>query len=122
VTTAELTELLIERDMVGNTGKQLNPKISAFVDRLLLRIHSVPSLLSFLADAKAVADEENNAVKVQLNFLKLPDEFLPQLPKILAAPVEPKFYKFIEDGQARMGVELTVTPEDFPGDTYDYAM
>ena len=102
-------------------GKRLNNKISAYYDRLLLRIHATPSLLCYLSAATVVPDEEDNAVCIQLNFLKLPDEFLPQLPQVLASPTEPKYFKFVEDGQARLGVEIKVSPDDFPGDAYDYA-
>lgn len=122
MTTAELTKLLIEQDVVGQTGKRLNPKIAAYYDRLLLRIHNIPSLLAFLADAAAVPDEAENAVRIQLDFLKLPDEFLPQLPQVLAAPTAAKYFRYVKDGQARFGVEVKVSPDDFPGDAYNYAM
>ena len=111
----------MEQDGIGTTGKRLNNKISAYYDRLLLRIQAIPSLLSYLATAGLVPDEENNSVNIELDFLKLPDEFLPQLPRVLASPTEPKYYKYVKNGQARFGVKIKVGPDDFPGDAYDYA-
>ena len=120
MTQARLAQILIEQT-VGNTGKELNKKISAYYDRMLLRVHSVPSLLSYLADSTVVPTDDESKVKIQLEFLRLPQEFMPQLPRILASPVQPDFYRYVKDGQARLGVEIEVSPEDFPGKPMDYA-
>lgn len=121
MTEAKLAEILIEQT-VGDTGKVLNKKIGTYYDRLLLRIHSVPSLLSYLADSTVVPGENEESVKIQLDFLRLPEEFMPQLPRVLASPTDPRFFRYIKDGQARFGVEIEVSPGDFPGKAYDYAL
>lgn len=58
---------------------------------------------------------------IQLSFKRLPREVLTPLIRLIAAPREPKLYRYTKDGFARLGVEITVKPSDFPGDDYDYS-
>jgi hypothetical protein len=108
----------------GGRDSHLNKKVNVFLNRLLLRIYSVPSLMTYLADVMPVKDPESGeegAVNVQLDFLRLPDEIIPQLERLIAAPHKLKWFKYVKDGSARTGVEVPVAPEDLDGENYDYA-
>lgn len=108
----------------GTRDSNLNKKVNVFLNRLLLRIYSVPSLMTYLADVMPVKDQESGeegAVNVQLDFLRLPDEIIPQLERLIAAPHKLKWFKYVKDGSARTGVEVPVAPEDLEGENYDYA-
>jgi hypothetical protein len=108
----------------GGRDNSLNKKVNVFLNRLLLRIYSVPSLMTYLADVMPVKDaesDEEGAVNIQLDFLRLPDEIIPQLERLIAAPHKLKWFKYVKDGSARTGVEVPVAPEDLEGETYDYA-
>jgi hypothetical protein len=109
--------------MIEGASPNLDKKVSVYLNRLLLRIFSVPSLMNFLVDARPVEDSEagEGAVKIQLDFLRLPEEIRPELRRLLAAPDEPKFFRYVKDGSARTGVEIVVKPEDIEGSSYDYA-
>lgn len=135
MTEAQLAEILINGHAVrehvqGNalTGLKsgtgtLNKKVSVYHNRLLLRIFSVPSLMNFLVDTRAFEDPEKGegAAKIQLDFLRLPDEIRPELERLLAAPTPPKFYRYVKNGSARTGVEIEVDPSELEGDKFDYA-
>jgi hypothetical protein len=102
----------------------LNKKVNVFLNRLLLRIYSVPALMTYLADVMPVKDtesDEEGAVNIQLDFLRLPDEIIPQLERLIAAPHKLKWFKYVKDGSARTGVEVPVAPDDMGGEEYDYA-
>jgi hypothetical protein len=99
-------------------------KISAITNRIALQVFSVPSLQSFLADYAVVSTgRDDGSVKVQLDFLKLPKEIIPELEKLLTVDMfkDHKLVKYIKNGQARTGLEIEVTPKDLPGSPYDYA-
>lgn len=102
---------------------KIDKKIAVFLNRLLLRIFSVPALLTYLADVALFQDDaaQDGHCKIQLDFLRLPDEVHPQIIKLCAAPREPKMVRYIKNGSARTGVELEVKPDDFGGEEYDYA-
>jgi hypothetical protein len=108
----------------GQRSGTLDKKVNVFLNRLLLRIFSVPSLMTYLADVMPVKDAESDdegAVDVQLDFLRLPDEIIPQLERLIAAPHKLKWYKYVKDGSARTGVVVPVAPDDMEGSEYDYA-
>jgi len=118
MTKSQLARILIEQE--GEA--QLPRKISVFVNRLLMRLFSTPSLMNFLADTQTVKDTTKPKTwKVQLDFQKLPKEVVTQLVRLIAAPRAPTFYRYIKDGAARTGVELEVCEDDFPGKDYEYA-
>jgi hypothetical protein len=102
---------------------KIDKKIAVFLNRVILRIFSVPSLMSYLKDVVLFQDDEaqNGQCKIQLVFHRLPDEAHPQVVKLIAAPRDPQFTRFVDKGQARTGVELEVEPDDFGGEEYDYA-
>lgn len=102
---------------------KIDKKIAVFLNRVILRIFSVPSLMAFLKDVVLFQDDQaaNGQCKVQLVFHRLPDEAHPQLTKLICAPRDPTFSRFVDQGQARTGVELEVQPDDFGGEDYDYA-
>jgi hypothetical protein len=110
-------------DTRGSGATNLNKKISVYLNRLLLRIFSVPSLMTYLADVMPVTDPEGEegAVRIQLDFLRLPDEIIPQLERLIAAPGKLKWFKYVKDGSARTGVEVPVEPDDLQGADYDYS-
>lgn len=102
---------------------KIDKKIAVFLNRVILRIFSVPSLMNYLKDVVLFQDDQaaNGQCKIQLVFHRLPDEAHPQVIKLLAAPRDPKFTRFVDQGQARTGVEMEVQPDDFGGEEYDYA-
>lgn len=65
--------------------------------------------------------DKDEAVVIQLDFKRLPQEVISPLMRLIAAPRQPKIYKFVKDGSARIGVAISVRPSDFPGDEYDYS-
>jgi hypothetical protein len=107
----------------GGQRPDIDKKIAVYLNRLLLRIFSVPALMSYLADvALFPTNEGNGECKIQLVFQKLPDEVYPQMLRLIAAPREAQLFKFVDKNQARTGVELVVKPEDFGGEDIDYAL
>jgi len=110
-------------DKEDNGSFEVNKKIAVYLTRLALRLFSVPSFQTFWKDSVLIADPkaEDGRCKIQLVFHRLPDEAHPILSKLLAAPRNPKFTRFIDKGQARTGVEIEVMPDDFGGEEYDYA-
>jgi hypothetical protein len=119
VTEQRLAKLLIEGPESSNLGK----KVQTYLNRLLLRIFSVPALQNFLVDVRQISDDESGdgAVKIQLDFMRLPEEIRPELERLLAAPRDPRFLKYVKDGEARTGVEVEIRPDDLEGSAYDYA-
>jgi hypothetical protein len=118
-----VTEKRLAVILVEGLSPNLNKKVAVFLNRLLLRIFSVPALMNFLVDVRPVPDEEagEGAVKIQLDFMRLPEEIRPELQRLLAAPSGEKFLKYVKNGEARTGVEIAVNPKDLEGDAYDYA-
>ncbi len=114
-------------DAAGGEAQKEKPKIdkkiTVFLNRLLLRLHSVPSLMTYLADVTVFQDDEakDGQCKIQLDFLRLPEEVFPQLARLCAAPRQPKLVRYVKNGSARTGVELVVKPDDFAGEDYDYS-
>lgn len=109
-----------EKEATNDSG-QVNKKVVVFLNRLLLRIFSVPSLMSYLHDVSVLHTGEKDRYKIQLVFCRLPDDIHPQMLRLFSAPRDPKLYRFVRDGLARTGVELEVSPEDFGGEDFDYA-
>jgi ribosomal protein S8 len=124
-----MTEAQAARFLIEELPQQLDKagadeKMSAVANRIALQIFSVPSLQSFLADYAVVSTgRDDGSVKVQLDFLKLPKEIVPELEKLLSVDMfkDHKLVKYIKNGQARTGLEIEVTPKDLPGTSYDYA-
>jgi hypothetical protein len=142
MTYKELAILLVEKLADASIDK----KISVYVNRLMLRLHSQQALMANLADVAVFkpgiesntddqvedgvfneAEEREkpeaptDEVIVQLSFRRLPQEVITPLLRLIAAPREPKLFRFVKDGQARTGIQLELKPEDFPGEEYDYA-
>lgn len=118
---AQLAKMLIE-DLPQKTAK-VDKKIGVLATRMLLQILSVPSLMGHLADFAVVASGQEGKVKIQLDFLRLPKEILPELEKLLSVDYfkDHRLLKYVKNGQARTGLEIEVTPKDLPGQAYDYS-
>lgn len=102
----------------------IDPKVKVLSDRLALQVFSVPSLQAYLADYSVVpTGKPDGTVRIQLDFLKLPKEILPDLERLLSVDYfkEHRLVKYIKNGQARTGLEIEVTPKELPGTPYDYA-
>jgi hypothetical protein len=101
----------------------VDKKIAVYLNRLLLRIFSVPALMSYLNDVALFPTKaQDGECKIQLVFHRLPEEVFPQMLRLFAAPKNPKLFRFVDQGQARTGVEMTVKPGDFGGEDIDYAL
>lgn len=108
----------------ANSSREVDPKIKVLSDRIALQVFSVPSLQAYLADYSVVpSNKPDGSVRIQLDFLKLPKEILPDLERLLSVDYfkNHRLVKYIKNGQARTGLEIEVTPRDLPGNAYDYA-
>ena len=104
------------------TPENVGRKTSTFISRLMMRLFSVPSLIQALADVGiAKSDEKGNITTIQLDFQKLPQEVIPILINLVAAPSPTKMFKYVKKGQARNGFSFDVDEDDLPGDEYDIA-
>jgi hypothetical protein len=104
------------------TPEKVGRKTSTFISRLMMRLFSVPSLIQALADVGVVkSDEKGNITTIQLDFQKLPQEVIPILINLVAAPSPTKMFKYVKKGQARNGFSFDVDEDDLPGDEYDVA-
>lgn len=124
MTEAQAARFLIEDLPNALKDAGSNEKVSAVANRIALQVFSVPSLQAFLADYAVVGTgREDGSVKIQLDFLKLPKEIVPELEKLLSVEYfkDHRLVKYIKNGQARTGLEIEVTPKDLPGSPYDYA-
>jgi ribosomal protein S8 len=124
MTEARAAQFLIE-DLPFKLKKAgADEKVSAVANRMALQVFSVPSLQAFLSDW-SVTDKgcSDGAVKVQLDFLRLPQEIIPELEKLLCVDQfkNHRLLKYIKNGQARTGLEIEISPKDLPGTPYDYA-
>lgn len=89
-----------------------------------MRFFSVPAALSALADVGIIpgeGDGEQAPVTIQLDFQRLPEEVIPQIINLIAAPTKMKMSKYIKNGQARNGFEFQIGDKDLEGEDYDYA-
>ena len=104
------------------TPEKVGKKTSTFISRLMMRLFSVPSLLQALADVGiAKSDENGDITTLQLDFQKLPQEVIPMLINLIAAPVKTSMYQYVKKGQARHGFSFDLDEEDLPGDEYEMA-
>lgn len=113
--------ILVEEASPTAIGK----KPSVFVSRMIMRFFSVPAALAALADVGIIpgADEEKSApVTIQLDFQRLPEEVIPQIVNLIAAPTPMKYSRYVKNGQARNGFEFQISDKDLVGDDYDYAV
>jgi len=104
------------------TPNKVGKKTSVFVNRMMMRMFSVPSILQALADVGvAPSVEKVGKTKVQLDFQQLPVEAIPAVVNLIAAPSQMRFLKYVKNGQARNGFEFDVDEDDLPGDEFDVA-
>lgn len=118
MTEADFARVLIEQ---GGNAK-VDPKIRVVMNRLMMQIGMTPSLQAYTVDA-GIVPSEDGTVSIQFEFLRLPEEVLPQVEKLLSANFFKDFRwtRYIKNGQARMGLELKVQADSLPGNAYDYA-
>lgn len=124
MTEAQAARFLIEELPAKISASGADEKVSAVANRIALQVFSVPSLQAFLADYAVInTGKPNGAVLIQLDFLKLPKEIIPELEKLLSVDMfkDHRLVKYIKNGQARTGLEIEVVPKDLPGSPYDYA-
>lgn len=127
MTTERLAQLLIEGSETADVAEdkpKVDKKISVFMNRLLLRIFSVPALMSFLADVSIVPDDQqkDGSCTIELDFLKLPEEVHAEVLRLCASPSTPKMTRYVKDGSAHTGISMLVKPNDFGGEEYEYAL
>ena len=124
MTEAQAARFLIEELPAKIAASGADEKVSAVANRIALQVFSVPSLQAFLADYAVInTGKPNGAMLIQLDFLKLPKEIIPELEKLLSTDQfrDHRLVKYIKNGQARTGLEIEVVPKDLPGSPYDYA-
>lgn len=124
MTEAQAARFLIEELPAKISASGADEKVSAVANRIALQVFSVPSLQAFLADYAVISTgKPNGSVLIQLDFLKLPKEIIPELEKLLSTDQfkDHRLVKYIKNGQARTGLEIEVVPKDLPGSPYDYA-
>jgi hypothetical protein len=104
------------------TPEQVGKKTSTFISRMMMRLFSVPSLITALADV-GIAQQESktNVTTVQLDFQKLPTEVIPILANLISPPTKLTMYKYVKKGQARHGFSFDLNEDDLPGDEYEMA-
>lgn len=120
MTRKQAVQFLIERVQTD----KIDPKIGVLANRMFLQIFSVPSLQAAFSDASITPQNDSGGkVRIQLDFLKLPKEVMPDLERLISTDYfkDHRLVKYIKNGQARTGVEIEVTPKDLPGDPFDYA-
>lgn len=111
------------RVLIEQGGDQrIDPRVKVVLNRLMMQIAMTPSLQSYTTDAGIVPRDDGSAA-LQFEFLRLPEEVLPQVEKALSAKAfnSFKWTRYVKNGQARMGLELVVRPEELPGTPYEYA-
>jgi hypothetical protein len=127
MTEAQIARFLIEdlpAQLSAAYGKDVPEKVKVLFNRMMLQAFSVPSLQSYLQGASVEKDPNNpNGVRIQLDFLKLPREVIPDLERLLSVDYfkNHRLVRFMKNGSARTGLEISVEPKDLPGDAYDYA-
>lgn len=101
----------------------IDKKIAVYMNRVALRIFSVPSFQVYWRDTVLFQDDQakDGQCKLQLVFHRLPEEAHPLIIRLLAAPRDPKLTRFVKDGIACTGIELDLKPDDFGGEDYNYA-
>ena len=101
---------------------RIGNKPSVFVNRMIMRFFSVPAALAALSDIGIIpGKDEKSPVTIQLDFQRLPEEVIPQIITLIAAPTKLKMSKYVKSGQARNGFEFQISDSDLKGDDYDYA-
>ena len=103
---------------------QVGHKTSVFINRLLMRIFTVPTIMSSLADVGVIGENKPNGgghTTVQLDFQRLPEEAIPTVIQLIASPVPMRMLKYVKNGQARMGFEFEISETDLTGDDYELA-
>jgi hypothetical protein len=88
----------------------------------MMRLFSVPSLITALADVGIAQQESKEGVTtVQLDFQRLPEEIIPVVINLISAPTPTKMYKYVKTGQARHGFSFDLDEDALPGDEYELA-
>lgn len=127
MTEAQIAKFLIEdlpAQLSAAYGKDVPEKVKVLFNRMLLQAHSVPSLQAYLQGAAIDKDPSSEkGIRIQLDFLKLPKEVVPDLERLLSVDwfKNHRLVRYMKNGSARTGLEITVEPKDLPGDAYDYA-
>lgn len=95
--TKEFAAFLIEdqEDRDGEEG------IRVFVDRLLLRIFSYPSLMTYLQDVSIKGNT------VELDFMRVPDAIVSNVKKLIGVPGV-KAFSFTKDEYPHTGFRFSV--------------
>ncbi len=118
MTIEQVAKFLVE----NKPEDDIDTRVKVFCNRLMLRIFSQPSLMSFLADASVYKpDPDGNNVVMEMDFMRLPEEVIEPMLRLISAPRSPKLFSYVKDGSARTGVKIELKPEDFPGGELDYA-
>ena len=107
---AELARILVEGEPPDQTEESY--QAHAALDRLLLRIFSVPSLMVQLKEAQVVRESEQFVY--QLKFAELPESVSNQLPKLVGPGFESiRVVNFQKGHNSYTGLEFKVLASAF---------
>jgi len=99
-------------ELMERQGSIENDTIKVYTDRLLMRIFTVPSLLTYLEDVMI-----NDEGKVELIFYRIPDEFIDQVKNIIgkSGNVDIETLVFNSE-QGRAMTAFRITPKNVSDD------
>lgn len=118
----ELSQILVE-----DTGPHLlGPKASAFANRLLLRINSIPALQAALTDIASYLKQpetEEETLVIELGFKRLPKEIMPEVLRLIAAPKSEnvQVVHYVQNEAAHTGFIVSIKTSELAGNAFAYA-
>lgn len=117
-----MTAREVARWLIESGDAKVDPKLKVLLNRMMLQVASAPSLQSYLVDAGLVPCEDGTAL-LQFDFLRLPEDVLPQVEMLLAVDQFRSYdwFRFVRNGQAHLALQLKISADDLPGKAYDYA-
>ena len=118
MTEKHVAQFLIEDASENRLGK----RAAVFVNRMMLRFFSAPPVLVNLTGINLLPHgDDSNALTVELEFHRLPDEVLPDVIKLISAPSEITQLKYVSNGSARTGFTFELSEDVLSADEYELA-
>ena len=115
MTVTHVAQFLIEDASEARLGK----RASVFINRMMLRFFSAPPVLVNLTGINLIPGERPDDLTVELEFHRLPNEVIPEVVKLVAAPCEVAQFRYIRDGTARTGFRFQISQDNLSADEYE---